>query len=83
MLVVSSLCAFSQVENTIYAFTKGTDSSGPWSLISDSRSNFFGTTVSGTGTVFELSPATGGGWNLTTIYPFPNGNSASDGITRM
>ena len=77
ILFASSLSAFSQVENTIYAFTNGIDSGGPWSLISDGHGNFFGTTVSGTGTVFELSPTTGGGWTLTTIYTFPNGNPAN------
>jgi len=40
----------------------------------DSKANLYGTTEFGganqTGTVFELSPATGGGWTETVIYTF-------------
>lgn len=44
----------------------------------DSKGNLHGTTEFGganqTGTVFELSPATGGGWTETVIYTFgPSG----------
>jgi len=74
MAIFSAACVYGQVENTLYSFTNGTDSSGPLALISDGHGNFFGTTMSGIGTVFELSPAAGGGWSLTTLYTFPNGN---------
>ena len=43
-------------------------------LVMDSKGNLYGTTEFGganqTGTVFELSPATGGGWTETVIYTF-------------
>ncbi len=47
----------------------------------DSPGNLYGTTFAGgqgdLGTVFELSPVTGGGWSESTLYSFQGG---SDGI---
>jgi uncharacterized repeat protein (TIGR03803 family) len=39
-------------------------------LIMDAAGNFYGTTVDGGGTVFELSPSEGGGWTETVLYHF-------------
>jgi uncharacterized repeat protein (TIGR03803 family) len=51
-------------------------------LIRDSSGNFYGTTAYGgtysNGTVFELSPQTGGGWGEHLLYSF--GSTSSDGI---
>ena len=66
--------ARAQTETTVYTFANGTDGSGPMALVADGHGNFFGTTFLGTGTVFELSPASGGGWNFATLYTFPSGN---------
>jgi uncharacterized repeat protein (TIGR03803 family) len=50
-------------------------------LIADSEGNFYGTTEFGgqsnQGTVFKVSPSSGGGWTETVLYEF--GASASDG----
>ena len=63
-------------ETVLHSFGDGTDGDTPVApLILDSAGNFYGTTNAGGvgvayGTVFELSPALGGGWNLTTLYSF-------------
>lgn len=47
-------------------------------LVADAAGNLYGTTASGgsagLGAVFELSPASGGGWNEKIIYNFTKGN---------
>lgn len=61
-------------------------------LVLDASGNVYGTTSRGggaacrglgCGTVFELSPTTGGEWTETTLYSFPNlhhGNVSSGGL---
>jgi uncharacterized repeat protein (TIGR03803 family) len=55
-------------------------------LVLDAIGNLYGTTaygggsnacLNGCGTVYELSPVAGGGWNLTTLYSFTNGSDES------
>jgi hypothetical protein len=57
----------------IYSFTDGSDGLYPFGgLIIDASGNLYGTTTWGTssyGTVFELTPGSGG-WTLTTLYSF-------------
>ncbi|MGA2019938.1 MAG: choice-of-anchor tandem repeat GloVer-containing protein [Candidatus Sulfotelmatobacter sp.] len=62
----------------------GTDGQQPLaSLIWDAAGNLYGTTINGganggaDGTVFELTPATGGGWTEKILYNF--GSSSVDG----
>ncbi len=69
---------------TLYSFTGGNDASAPTNLTRDSLGNLYGTsnagggsslctangTVTGCGTVFELSPTPGGGWAERVIYAF-------------
>ncbi len=55
------------------------DGQNPWGgLVIDSLGNVYGTTFKGGpnafGTVFELSPTSGGKWKETLIYGFPNVN---------
>src|ERR1700730_2746201 len=62
--------------STLYAFAGGSDGGGPAAgLIADAHGNLYGTSsgFNSNGTVFELSPVTGGGWNLTTLYTFLGG----------
>jgi len=72
------------------AFTLGTvNGGGPLGdLVFDSAGNIFGTTaIGGThsdGTVFELSPAAGGTWTLSTLYNFAgvgDGSLPAGGVT--
>jgi len=61
-------------ETILYEFNVyGTgDGSGPQGLIFDRQGNLYGATntggKNGTGTVFELSPKSGGGWAETILY---------------
>jgi uncharacterized repeat protein (TIGR03803 family) len=76
-------------ESIIYSFVYGTsDGLNPNSnLIPDGKGNFYGTTEYGgtvgapynfDGTVFELSPASGGGWTEAVLSSF--GSVSGDGI---
>ncbi len=53
----------------------------PAGVIIDASGNLYGTTIWSTdgagGTVFELMPASGGGWNFSTIYTFSGNNTGS------
>ena len=73
----------------IYSFYYGTsDGLSPYGgVVSDGKGNLYGTAESGgaigspfgsNGTVFELSPKSGGGWTETTLYNF--GSVSGDGI---
>jgi len=69
-------------ETTLYSFQGGNDGAEPHAgLTSDSAGNLYGTAyVGGTadlGTVFKLSPVSGGGWSESTLYSFQGG---SDGL---
>jgi uncharacterized repeat protein (TIGR03803 family) len=62
-------------EQVLYSFADGTDGAFPGApLIFDGNGNLYGTTSNGGafgyGTVFELSPANGGGWAETTLHSF-------------
>ena len=62
-------------ESNLYSFTNGTDGSNPAAtLLRDSAGNLFTTTINGgqgAGSVFELSPASGGSFNGHVLYDFP------------
>ena len=65
------------VEQTLYTFQGGTNGYDPMGgLVFDQSGNLFGTTAfggtGGAGTVYELSPSSGG-WVFTTLYNFPSG----------
>ncbi len=69
------------IEKIIHRFSTGTrsDGSGPYGgLVFDKAGNLWGTTLSGgtagVGTIFELSPAAGGGWTERVAFNF-TGNS--------
>jgi uncharacterized repeat protein (TIGR03803 family) len=66
-------------ENVLYSFTGGSDGSSPMAgVIFDSIGNLYGTTVwggnNGSGTVFTLTPNSGGGWTESVIYSFTGGS---------
>lgn len=66
-------------ESLIYSFKGGKDSGFPWAGVTiDSEGNLFGTTTDdsgfhGSGTVFELTPASSGSWQETILYRFRGG----------
>jgi uncharacterized repeat protein (TIGR03803 family) len=65
----------SWTESVLYSFDGAQDGDPSYgSLIFDSAGNLYGTTQAGGqyahGTVFELSPAQGGGWTKTVLYSF-------------
>jgi hypothetical protein len=79
LLLLAAHPAQAQTETVLYNFTGNGDGGLPWSrLTRDDKGNFYGTTryggieygCTGYGTVFELSPNDGGGWNETTLYNF-------------
>jgi uncharacterized repeat protein (TIGR03803 family) len=58
---------------SLYKFTSGSSGELPeGGLIRDALGNLYGTTITGgqfgNGTVFELSPEAGGGYNFTVVY---------------
>lgn len=79
--------ARAQTETVLYSFTGQTgDGASPiGNLVSDAEGNLYGTTYSGgsysgsvcsfsgCGTVYELSPALGGGYTESVIYTFSGG----------
>ena len=65
-------------EVLLHSFTGGPDGSDPvGGLVLDSAGNLYGTAAAGgahaQGTVFELSPVSGGGWNFTVLHAFSGG----------
>ena len=76
-------------EKVIYSFTGGLDGSNPASqLIFDKAGNAYGTTVTGgaydCGTVFELTPLSGGKWQQSVLYNFTcfgDGKNPYGGVT--
>jgi uncharacterized repeat protein (TIGR03803 family) len=73
-------------EKVLHSFTDdGIDGIAPaGSLVLDASGNLYGTTtgggIHGGGTVFELTPKTGGGWMEQVLYNFDNGSYPSGGL---
>jgi uncharacterized repeat protein (TIGR03803 family) len=76
----------------IYSFHGGSDGDDPiGTLVFDTAGNLYGTTQAGgsnacsggCGTVFELTPATGGGWTESVLYRFDgtDGQQPYAGVT--
>jgi len=64
-------------KKVLYSFSGGSDGFWPNGVTFDSAGNLFGTTQQGgvgtSGTVFELSPKSGGGWTLKVLHSFTGG----------
>jgi uncharacterized repeat protein (TIGR03803 family) len=65
-------------ESVLYSFKAGTDGNSPTStLVFDSHGNLYGTTTAGgnangDGTVFKMTPISGGKWKETVVHRFKN-----------
>lgn len=81
-LCLTSVLASAQTLSTLYGFAGAPDGiNAQGNLLVDSSGNFFGVTSGGgafdNGTVFELSPASGGGWTETVLYNFTGGTDGA------
>jgi len=70
-------------EKILHSFGNGTDGGNLYAgLIFDASGNLYGTTYAGgaygAGTVFELSPRTGGGWAEKILHNFGNGTDGAN-----
>lgn len=70
-------------QTILYTFTGGSDGSEPLAgLVFDPAGNLYGTTAwggfYGYGVVFELSPASGGGWTEHVLYTFSNSTNGAN-----
>jgi uncharacterized repeat protein (TIGR03803 family) len=70
----------SWTEKVLHYFGRGTDGQYPLAgMVFDSAGNLYGTTAAGgtnlTGTVFELTPQSGGAWTEKVLYHFGPGSS--------
>jgi len=81
-----SAIAAGPTERVLYRFKGGSDGSAPYAgLIADKVGNLFGTTSDGgagacqggCGIVFELRPASSGGWTETVLYRFTGGSDGA------
>jgi uncharacterized repeat protein (TIGR03803 family) len=68
-------------ENLIVQFPGPNGESGPvGNLILDASGNLYSTTENYGGSVFELSPTSGGGWNYNMLYAFAVGSGPVAGL---
>jgi len=83
-------------ETVLHTFAGGTDGATPYAgLVSDGAGNFYGATFNGgnshatqchpqgCGTIFELSPASGGGWTETILHAFSGGKDGNGAWTGL
>jgi uncharacterized repeat protein (TIGR03803 family) len=65
-------------ETVLWSFSNSSGNSPHGPLLMDSSGNLYGTTSGDSGTVFELSPVSGGSWAEQTLYVF-GANNSEDG----
>ena len=87
LMLGTAIFARAGAPSVIHSFTGSPDGKIPsTAMISDSSGNFYGGTINGgtglcmagCGTIFELSPVSGGGWTESIIYSF-QGGAVGDG----
>src|SRR5258708_7425887 len=74
-------------ETILYNFTGGANGQYPGAITWDSHGNLFGPADGGStacnggcGTIFELSPSSGGGWTQQVLYTFTNGADGGEPV---
>jgi uncharacterized repeat protein (TIGR03803 family) len=86
LMFAGSAIAAGPTETVLYRFKGGNDGVAPFAgLIADKAGNLYGTTADGgagacqggCGSVFELSPASGGRWTETVLYRFTDGSDGA------
>jgi uncharacterized repeat protein (TIGR03803 family) len=83
LLLTLTSGAFAATERVLHSFDLS-DGAEPYSgLIFDSQGNLYGTSFTGgsgkgQGTVFELSPASGGNWTETVLHSFTGGSDGGN-----
>jgi uncharacterized repeat protein (TIGR03803 family) len=71
-------------ESLLYSFKAGTDGNSPTStLVFDAQGNLYGTTsaggdTNGDGTVFKLTPTSGGKWKESVVHRFKNNQDGAN-----
>jgi uncharacterized repeat protein (TIGR03803 family) len=71
-------------EGVLYSFKTGTDGNSPTStLVFDGQGNLYGTTsaggdANGDGTVFKLTPTSGGKWKESVVHRFKNNHDGAN-----
>ncbi len=81
LLVLAPCTLAAGTFQNLYSFTGGNDGWSPQAgLVGDGSGNFYGTTAGGgtdrCGTVFELSPNSGGTWSENVLYSFTCGSDS-------
>jgi uncharacterized repeat protein (TIGR03803 family) len=70
------------IKKNIHQFSNSVDGGKPFARLAFAGGNLYGTTSSGgavgVGVVFELKPASGGGWQETVLHAFQAGNDGAD-----
>jgi len=83
-MLLFSIQAMASKEKILHEFSSQQNGTWPYSLVSDSAGNLFGTAQYGgqynMGAVFELAPNASGGWTETVLHSFSGG---TDGITPL
>jgi uncharacterized repeat protein (TIGR03803 family) len=74
-------------ETVLFNFPGGATGEAPQGLIVDASGSLYGVTqaggANGFGTVFELSPVSGGGWNETVLYSFVGGTGGQQPQSKL
>src|SRR5580698_6138290 len=85
LVMLTTIVAQAAVPETLYAFgsESGSGSAPDATVLQDAKGNLYGTTSmgggslncwNGCGIIYELSPASVGGWTYTTLYVFGGGS---------
>jgi uncharacterized repeat protein (TIGR03803 family) len=81
VLILTTTGALAATEKILHSFDVYDGGDPSAGLVFDAQGNLYGTTIGGGpgghGTVFELSPASGGGWTETVLYGFTGAQDGS------